>query len=60
LQYVREVEPASVLEEFLIKESPVVVGAMRQTISNMLGTITATPQVGQGRVSAPVAPHSRK
>lgn len=44
LQYVRDAEPAAVLEEFLIKESPVVVGAMRQTISNMLGTITATPQ----------------
>lgn len=47
LQYVRDVEPAAVLEEFLIKESPIVIGAMRQTISNMLGTITATPQVGR-------------
>ncbi|KAI8473137.1 MAG: hypothetical protein J3K34DRAFT_519159 [Monoraphidium minutum] len=44
LQYVREVEPKVLLEEFLIQESPVVIGAMRQTISNMLGTITATPQ----------------
>lgn len=45
LAYVREVEPAAVLEDFLIKENPIVIGAMRQTISNMLGTITATPQV---------------
>jgi len=45
LQYVREVEPAAVLEAFLLQESPVVIGAMRQTITNMLGTITATPQV---------------
>lgn len=41
----RDVEPAAVVEEFLVRESPVAVGAVRQTISNMLGTITATPQV---------------
>ena len=44
LEYVRTVEPAAALEEFLVAEPPFVVGAMRQTISNMLGTITATPQ----------------
>ncbi|GBF88655.1 hypothetical protein Rsub_01554 [Raphidocelis subcapitata] len=44
LAYVREAEPASVLEEFLITESPVVVGAMRHTITNMLGTLSSTPQ----------------
>lgn len=42
LQYVLNLQPAAVIKDFIRCESPVVIAAMRQTITNMLGTVSAT------------------